>query len=71
MQGKTIVVTGAFGSLGRATATVAAARGAKVGMLDVAVPATNPVTGPNVTVPIIVVTAIVKLPKTASGIRVV
>lgn len=45
MQGKTIVVTGAFGSLGRATATVAAARGAKVGMLDVAVPATNPVTG--------------------------
>lgn len=45
MQGKTIVVTGAFGSLGRATATVAAARGAKVGMLDVAVPATNPVAG--------------------------
>lgn len=45
MQGKTIVVTGAFGILGRATATVAAARGAKVAMLDVAVPATNPVAG--------------------------
>jgi NAD(P)-dependent dehydrogenase (short-subunit alcohol dehydrogenase family) len=43
MQGKTIVVTGAFGILGRATSALAAARGAKVAMLDVAVPATNPV----------------------------
>ena len=37
MQGKTIVVTGAFGTLGRAVATLAASRGAKVAMLDVAV----------------------------------
>jgi len=45
MQGKTIVVTGAFGALGRAVAGVAAARGAKVAMLDVAVPPVNPVAG--------------------------
>jgi NAD(P)-dependent dehydrogenase (short-subunit alcohol dehydrogenase family) len=45
MQGKTVVVTGAFGILGRATAALAAARGAKVAMLDVAVPPTNPVNG--------------------------
>jgi NAD(P)-dependent dehydrogenase (short-subunit alcohol dehydrogenase family) len=45
MQGKTVVVTGAFGILGRAVASLAAARGAKVAMLDVATPATNPVAG--------------------------
>ena len=45
MQGKTIVVTGAFGSLGRAAAALAASRGAKVAMLDVAVPPANPVAG--------------------------
>ena len=45
MQGKTIVVTGAFGILGRAAAAAAAARGAKVAMLDVVVPASNPVAG--------------------------
>jgi len=45
MQGKTIVVTGAFGILGRAASTLAAARGAKVAMLDVAVPPANPVAG--------------------------
>ncbi len=44
MQGKTVVVTGAFGTLGRAVAGVAAARGAKVAMLDVAV-RDNPVAG--------------------------
>jgi NAD(P)-dependent dehydrogenase (short-subunit alcohol dehydrogenase family) len=43
MQGKTIVVTGAFGILGRATAALAAARGAKVAMLDIKLPSTNPV----------------------------
>ncbi|MBI1210399.1 MAG: SDR family NAD(P)-dependent oxidoreductase [Alphaproteobacteria bacterium] len=45
MQGKTIVVTGAFGILGRAAAAAAATAGAKVAMLDIAVPATNPVSG--------------------------
>jgi NAD(P)-dependent dehydrogenase (short-subunit alcohol dehydrogenase family) len=45
MQGKTIVVTGAFGILGRAAAAAAVARGAKVAMLDVVVPASNPVAG--------------------------
>jgi NAD(P)-dependent dehydrogenase (short-subunit alcohol dehydrogenase family) len=45
MQGKTIVVTGAFGTLGRAVAAVAGARGAKVAMLDVAVPPANPIAG--------------------------
>jgi NAD(P)-dependent dehydrogenase (short-subunit alcohol dehydrogenase family) len=45
MQGKTIVVTGALGTLGRAAAVLAAARGAKVAMLDVAVRAGNPVPG--------------------------
>ena len=45
MQGKTIVITGAFGMLGRAVSAAAAARGAKVAMLDVAVPAANPVAG--------------------------
>jgi NAD(P)-dependent dehydrogenase (short-subunit alcohol dehydrogenase family) len=45
MQGKTIVVTGAFGALGRAVASVAAERGAKVAMLDVTAPAQNPVAG--------------------------
>jgi len=45
MQGKTIVVTGAFGILGRAVAALAAARGAKVAMLDIAVPPANPVAG--------------------------
>jgi len=44
MQGKTIVVTGAFGTLGRAVASLAASRGAKVAMLDVAV-RDNPVAG--------------------------
>lgn len=44
MQGKTVVVTGAFGTLGRAVAGVAATRGAKVAMLDVAV-RDNPVAG--------------------------
>jgi NAD(P)-dependent dehydrogenase (short-subunit alcohol dehydrogenase family) len=43
MQGKTIVVTGAFGTLGRAVAALAGARGAKVAMLDVAVRPDNPV----------------------------
>jgi NAD(P)-dependent dehydrogenase (short-subunit alcohol dehydrogenase family) len=42
MQGKTIVVTGAFGILGRATATLAASRGAKVAMLDVTTPSPAP-----------------------------
>ena len=45
MQDKTIVVTGAFGILGRAVCAAAASRGAKVAMLDVAVPAANPITG--------------------------
>lgn len=45
MQGKTIVVTGAFGSLGRAAAMLAASRGYKVAMLDVAVRPDNPVAG--------------------------
>jgi NAD(P)-dependent dehydrogenase (short-subunit alcohol dehydrogenase family) len=45
MQGKTIVVTGALGTLGRAAAVLAAARGAKVAMLDVAVRAGTPVPG--------------------------
>ena len=34
MQGKTIVVTGGFGALGRVVAEVAAARGAAVAVLD-------------------------------------
>ena len=34
MQGKTIVVTGGFGALGRVVAEVAAARGASVAILD-------------------------------------
>lgn len=42
MAAKTIVVTGAFGTLGRAVATVAAAKGHKVAMLDVAVPGEHP-----------------------------
>src|SRR6185436_8157366 len=45
MQGKTIVITGAFGILGRATATLATARGAKVAMLDVVLPPANPIAG--------------------------
>ena len=45
MQGKTIVVTGAFGTLGRAAAMLAASRGAKVAMVDVAVRPDNPVAG--------------------------
>src|SRR5262249_17977360 len=45
MQGKTVVITGAFGILGRAAAARAAAQGAKVAMLDVQVPASNPVAG--------------------------
>jgi NAD(P)-dependent dehydrogenase (short-subunit alcohol dehydrogenase family) len=44
MQGKTVVITGAFGTLGRAAAAAAASRGAKVAMLDVAV-RDNPVAG--------------------------
>ena len=43
MQGKTVVVTGAFGTLGRAVAGLAASKGAKVAMLDVAVRPDNPV----------------------------
>ena len=34
MQGKTIVITGGFGALGRVVAEVAAARGASVAVLD-------------------------------------
>lgn len=45
MQDKTIVITGAFGILGRAVSAAAVARGAKVAMLDVAVPPTNPIAG--------------------------
>jgi len=45
MQGKTIVITGAFGILGRAASATAAGRGAKVAMLDVAVPEANPIAG--------------------------
>ena len=45
MQGKTIVMTGAFGILGRATTTLATARGATVAMLDVATPSTAPASG--------------------------
>jgi NAD(P)-dependent dehydrogenase (short-subunit alcohol dehydrogenase family) len=45
MQDKTIVITGAFGILGRAVSAAAAARGAKVAMLDVAVPPSNPIAG--------------------------
>lgn len=45
MQDKTIVITGAFGMLGRAVSALAVSRGAKVAMLDVAVPATNPISG--------------------------
>lgn len=45
MQGKTIVVTGAFGALGRAAATLAASRGYKVAMLDVTARPDNPVAG--------------------------
>jgi NAD(P)-dependent dehydrogenase (short-subunit alcohol dehydrogenase family) len=43
MQGKTIVITGAFGTLGRAAATLAASKGYKVAMLDVAVRPEKPV----------------------------
>jgi NAD(P)-dependent dehydrogenase (short-subunit alcohol dehydrogenase family) len=43
MQGKTIVVTGAFGTLGRAAAALAASKGARVAMLDVAVRGDSPV----------------------------
>lgn len=42
MQAKTIVVTGAFGTLGRAVVTAALAKGHKVGALDVTIPAQNP-----------------------------
>lgn len=42
MSGKTIVVTGAFGTLGRAVVTAALAKGHKVGAIDVAVPTQNP-----------------------------
>lgn len=45
MQGKTVVVTGAFGTLGRAVAALAAARGAKLAMLDVKTPAESPIPG--------------------------
>jgi NAD(P)-dependent dehydrogenase (short-subunit alcohol dehydrogenase family) len=45
MQGKSIVITGAFGALGRATSAAAVARGARVAMLDVAVPSANPFQG--------------------------
>ena len=34
MHGKTIVVTGGFGALGRVVAEIAAARGASVAVLD-------------------------------------
>jgi NAD(P)-dependent dehydrogenase (short-subunit alcohol dehydrogenase family) len=43
MQGKTIVITGAFGILGSAAAALAAQRGAKVAMLDLKTPATAPI----------------------------
>lgn len=39
---KTIVVTGGFGSLGRAVVKAATTAGHKVGIIDVAVPAQNP-----------------------------
>jgi NAD(P)-dependent dehydrogenase (short-subunit alcohol dehydrogenase family) len=42
MSGKTIVVTGAFGTLGRAVVTAALAKGHKVGAVDVAIPGQNP-----------------------------
>ena len=34
MRGKTIVITGGFGALGRVVAEVAAARGASIAVLD-------------------------------------
>src|SRR5512146_455449 len=41
MRGKTIVITGAFGILGRAAAAEAKARGATVAMLDIGVSEQN------------------------------
>jgi NAD(P)-dependent dehydrogenase (short-subunit alcohol dehydrogenase family) len=45
MRENTIVITGAFGVLGRATAALAAARGAKVAALDLALAPANPIPG--------------------------